>query len=126
MEDLLVDIYLWFVHSTKRKCEQAEYADFCDQGYRKIIKHISMRWLTLGKVITRTLLQYQSLKTYFLAKMSPLLNFKSLQTAFNNPMTKVYMLFLQSALQIFVNLNLFLQKEEPLIGAANSSLARFL
>lgn len=41
-------------------------------------------------------------------------------------MTEVYLLFLQSALQIFVNLNLFLQREEPLIGAINSSLKRFL
>jgi len=41
-------------------------------------------------------------------------------------MTEVYLLFLHSALQIFVNLNLFLQKEEPLIGAINSSLTRFL
>jgi len=72
VEDLLVDIYFWFVHSTKRKCELAEYADFCDQGYCKIIKHVSTGWL----------------------------------------IQRFYLLFLQSALQIFVNLNLFLQKEE--------------
>ena len=47
VEDLLVDIYHWFVYSTKRKCKLAEYADFCDQGYRKIIKHVSTRWLSL-------------------------------------------------------------------------------
>ena len=41
-------------------------------------------------------------------------------------MTEVYLLFYQSALQIFINLNLFLQREEPLIGAINSSLKRFL
>ena len=126
VEDLLVDIYYWFDYSTKRKCKLAEYADFCDQGYRKIIKHVSTRWLSLEKVITRTLLQYQSLKTYFLSENESAARFKRLQTAFSNPMTEVYLLFLQSALQIFVNLNLFLQREEPLIGAINSSLTRFL
>jgi len=126
VEDLLVDIYFWFVHSTKRKCQLAEYADFCDQGYRKITKHVSTRWLSLENVITRTLLQYQSLKSYFLSEDESAARFKRLETAFNNPMTEVYLLFLQSALQIFVNLNLFLQKEEPLISAINSSLTKFL
>ena len=31
VEDLLVDIYHWFLYSTKRKCKLAEYAEFCDQ-----------------------------------------------------------------------------------------------
>ena len=126
VEDLLVDIYYWFDYSTKRKCKLVEYTDFCDQEYRKIIKHVNMRWLSLEKVITRTLLHYQSLKTHFLSEDESVARFKRLQTAFSNPMTEVYLPFLQSALQIFVNLNLFLQREEPLIGAMNSSLTRFL
>ena len=126
VEDLLVDIYHWFLYSTKRKCKLAEYANFCDQEYPKITKHISTRWLSLEKVVTRTLLQYQSLKTYFLSEHYSAAWFKRLQTAFSKPMTEVYLLLLQSALQIFVNLNLFLQQEEPLIGAINSSLRRFL
>lgn len=126
VEDLLVDIYHWFLYSTKRKCKLAEYAEFCDQEYRKILKHVSTRWLSLEKVVTRTLLQYQSLKTYFLSENDSAARFKRLHTAFSNPMTEVYLLFYQSALQIFINLNLFLQREEPLIGAINSSLKRFL
>lgn len=126
VEDLLVDIYHWFLYSTKRKCKLAEYAEFCDQEYRKILKHVSTRWLSLEKVVTTTLLQYQSLKTYFLSENDSAARFKRLHTAFSNPMTEVYLLFYQSALQIFINLNLFLQREEPLIGAINSSLKRFL
>ena len=126
VEDLLVNNYYWFDYSTKRKCKLVEYTDFCDQEYLKIIKHINMRWLSLEKVITQTLLHYQSLKTHFLSEDVSAARFKRLQTAFSKPMTEVYLLFLQSALQIFVNLNLFLQREEPLIGAMNSSLTRFL
>ena len=126
VEDLLVDIYYWFDYSTKRKCKLVEYTHFCTQEYGRIIKQVNTRWLSLEKVITRTLLQYQSLKTYFLSEDESAARFKRLQTAFSNPMTEVYLLFLQSTLQIFVNLNLFLQREEPIIGAMNSSLTRFL
>ncbi|CAB3985762.1 ATP-dependent DNA helicase [Paramuricea clavata] len=41
-------------------------------------------------------------------------------------MTEVYLLFYQSALQIFISLNLFLQKQDPLIGSVSYSLKRFL
>ena len=37
VEDLVVDIFYWFDHSTKRKSKLAEYTDFCDQEFRKII-----------------------------------------------------------------------------------------
>ena len=86
VEDLLVDIYHWFLYSTKRKCKLAEYAEFCDQEYRKILKHVSTRWLSLEKVVTRTLLQYQSLKTYFLSENDSAARFKRLHAAFSNPM----------------------------------------
>lgn len=42
VEDMMVDLYYWFDYSTKRKNKLAEYADFCDQEYRQIVKHVSM------------------------------------------------------------------------------------
>lgn len=57
VEDLLVDIYYWFAYSTKQKCKQAEYTNFRKQEYRNIIKHVSMRWLSLRKVsVTKRLI----------------------------------------------------------------------
>ena len=43
-EDMLVDIFYWFDKSSKRKVEREEFCSFCDQEYRKIIKHVSTRW----------------------------------------------------------------------------------
>ncbi|KAK3698610.1 hypothetical protein QZH41_014592, partial [Actinostola sp. cb2023] len=126
VEDLMVDVYYWFDYSTKRKSVLAEYTEFCDQDYRKILKHVSTRWLSLETAITRVLKQYVSLKAYFLPEDEAHLRFKRLSQAFRNPMTEVYLLFIQSALQIFLHLNLFLQKQEPLIGSVISSLKRFL
>ena len=68
VEDMMVDLYYWFNYSTKRKNKLAEYAEFCDQEYRKIVKHLSTRWLSLEKSITRMLRQYPSLKSYFLSE----------------------------------------------------------
>ena len=40
-------------------------------------------------------------------------------------MKEVYLLFYQSALQIFIQLNQFLQRGDPLIGAVSQALQRF-
>ena len=40
-------------------------------------------------------------------------------------MTEVYLLFCQSALQIFIQLNQFLQRGDPLNGAVSQALQRF-
>lgn len=127
VEDLMVDIYYWFHYSTKRKVMLSEYAEFCDQDYRKILKHVSTRWLSLEKAITRVLKQYVSLKAYFLSEDGESqARFNRIKQAFSDPMTEVYLLFYQSALQSFINANLFLQREEPLIGSVSATLERFL
>lgn len=126
LEDLMVDVFYWFNYSTKRKSVLAEYAEFCDQEYRKILKYVSTRWLSLEKAITRVLKQYVSLRSYFLSEDDGQLRFQRLKRVFNNPMTEVYLLFFQSALQIFIDLNLFLQRQGPLIGSVSSALKRFL
>lgn len=126
VEDMMVDLFYWFDYSTKRKNKLAEYAEFCDQEYRQIVKHVSTRWLSLEKSVTRTLTQYASLKSYFLSEQESTARFKRLKDAFKDPITEVYLLFFQAALQIFMQLNLFLQREEPLIGAMNQAIRRFL
>ena len=40
VEDLLVDIYFHFDHSSKRKNLLAQFNSFCDQNYCKIIKYV--------------------------------------------------------------------------------------
>jgi len=38
-----------------------------------------------------------------------------LQTLFSTPLTELYLLFFQAALQVFLHFNMFLQREDPLI-----------
>ena len=127
VEDLMVDVYHRFDYSIKHKSLLAEYTEFCDQDYGKLLKHVSTRWLSLETSITRVLKQYVSLKSYFVSEEHEgHARFQRLKQAFSDPMTEIYLLFYQSALQIFINLNLFLRKRDPLIGSVSSSLKRFL
>lgn len=121
-EEFLIDLYFWFEHSTKRKNELRSFCEFCDQEYRKIIKHVSTRWLSLEIAIERCLKQYPSLKSYFLSNSEPQARFHRLHKAFENPMTEIHLLFMQSVLPIFTNANRFLQREEPLIHLLRPSL----
>ena len=61
VEDLLIDLYYWFDKSTKRKGVLAEYMEFCNQEYAKILKHGSTRWLSLERCIQRTSEKYSGL-----------------------------------------------------------------
>ena len=110
----LVDIY-WFDKSTKRKGSLEEYCCFCDVQYRKIIKYISTRWLSLETAVDRALKVYAGLRSYFLSEYSSEQRFIRLQTLFDTPMTEVYLLFYQSILPVFNHFNQFLQREDPCI-----------
>ena len=94
-----------------------EYFEFCNQDYAKIIKFHSVRWLGLIKCLERVSLKFEPLKSYFLSqepeKRPGRLN--RLISAFNSPMTELYVLFLQGTLPALTNLNLLLQRGDPVI-----------
>ena len=49
-----------------------------------------------------------------------------LNKAFLDPMTEVYLLFYQAILQLFVTINKFLQREDPLIHLISKQMSSFL
>ena len=125
-EEFAVDLYYWFNKSTKRKNELKSYNAFCNQEYRSMIKHVSTRWLTLELAIERSLKQYPGLKSYFLSEDESQSRFCRLQTVFGDPITEVYLFFLQSLLPVFNHANKFLQREEPLIHILKQQLYSLL
>ncbi|KAK1898498.1 Protein FAM200B [Dissostichus eleginoides] len=64
-EDLTVDVGYWFKGSTNRKGYLAEFCEFHESEYMEMLLHISMRWLSLERCITRILRQYGPLTSYF-------------------------------------------------------------
>lgn len=63
-----MDNYYYFDKSTKRKCELLDYCTFCDTEYRKVLKHIHTRWLSMELAVDRALRVYPGLHSYFLSE----------------------------------------------------------
>ena len=141
VEDFCIDIFYYFDKSTKRKNALQGYAEFCDQEYRDILKHINACWLSLERAVKRILLQYSSLRGYFLSENAPKSatnsngvesewgvskRFRRLEKAFEDPMTEVYLYFFSGVLPAFRQTNILLQKEDCWIPLVHSQLNRFL
>ena len=129
VEELLVDIYFHFNYSSKRKNLFVELCEFYDQKYCKITKFHSVRWLGMSSCIERVLRLLSSLKSYFESldpEMKNGLEIKSrinrLINAFKRPLLNELLRFPDSALPPFIQLNLLLQRVDPLIHILCDSL----
>ena len=125
-EEFPIDLYYWFDKSTKEKNGLRSYCIFCDQEYRAIVKHVSTRWFSLELAVQRIMKQLPSLMSYFRSECESQARFKRLQRVFNDPLTEVYLLFLQFVLPSFTHCNQFLQREESLVHVLQPQLAKML
>ncbi|KAF3854623.1 hypothetical protein F7725_022678, partial [Dissostichus mawsoni] len=64
-EDLTVDVGYWFKGSTNRKGYLTEFCELHGSEYLEILMHVSIRWLSLERCLTRILQQYEPLASYF-------------------------------------------------------------
>ena len=126
--DFLVDLFYYFDNSTKRLSTLKEFCDFCDQEYRKILKHGATRWLRKELCIIRMLKQYKSLEAYFNSQNSSKSDKRltRLKAYFEDNNTEVYLMFYQSVLPLFSNINKTLQSEEPKIHLVKCEVMKFL
>ena len=123
-ESILIDIFYWFDKRTKRKGVLAEYMEFCDLEYAKILKYVSTRWLSLERCLERTLKKYASLKSYFLSEEFADARFERLHTAFQNPVTELALLFNQANISLFTDFNKLLQSDEPVIHIVHDKVTK--
>ena len=111
---MTVDIYYYVDKSTKQKL--FDYSKFCDVEYKKILKHVITRWLSVGTIINRKLHGSDKLKSYLLSfppekKLFAVRPFKKNYRKLNH---KNYLLFHHAVLLRFTTVNQFLQREEQL------------
>ena len=111
IDELLIDIYYHFHHSVKRVTSFKEFADFCTTEYRSILKHVETRWLSLTKVIQRTLHMWEPLCSYFTSHpdVEKPGKVKNISKLLNDPITKIWFHFLSYILAIFNKFNVFFQ-----------------
>ena len=138
--DFLVDVFHYFDNSTKGQAMLKEFCIFSDQEYCKIqvwcyslaqqgsLKYGATCWLSKEVCITRVLKQYPSLKSYFTSqddlKSDPRLI--RLKKYFSLPMTEINLLFYQSVMPLFTDLNKLLQNEEPKLHVLRKEMYMFL
>ncbi len=68
IDQLFVDIFYFFFHSSKRKQQFADnWRSFFTSEPETILKHCTTRWLSLLRCVDRYLSQYDGLKSYFLS-----------------------------------------------------------
>ena len=126
VEEVAVDISYWFDKSTKRKAGLEEFCIFCDTAYKEVISHVSTRWLSLEKAVNRILELYDSLSSYFKSNSESQARFRRLHDIFANPMSEIYLLFVQSIIPTFTRLNMLLQREDPMIFLIFSQIRAFV
>ena len=115
VEDVCLDCFYWFKKSSKRKGKLLEYFEICNQEYQAVLKHLSVRWLSLQRCMERILKKFPSLRSYFASEESTDQRFQRLSQVFDNPLLEPALLFQTSSSSLFTTFNLLLQRDEPTI-----------
>lgn len=116
-EQLIVKIFFYLDKSSKRKKAFCQSQELCNVEPHQILKCISTRWLSLKLSIDRILEQWEPLVNFFSHQLEKE-NSSQVQEIYNyieNPMIKLYCLFLSSVLPVFTSVNESLQQETPQI-----------
>ena len=90
------------------------------------MRYVSVRWLSLEKAVYRILQLYNPLVSYFKSEEESQAQFHRLCTIFENPMAEVYLLFYESILPTFTNINLLFQREDPRLYLVSDAIRSFL
>jgi len=65
VDELLIDIYYYLDKSSKRHQQLKHFQALCDVETHKILKHVSVRWLSIGMCLSRLLEQWAPLSAIF-------------------------------------------------------------
>ncbi len=114
-----------FSMSTNRADELKEFCEWLEVGFLLPKRHGKTRWLTPLPAVERIIFCYPALKSYFLSQ-SPRNCPKAQREFFAEPISEVYLSFLQSALSQFQKANLRLQKETLSVPETHHEMRQLL
>lgn len=117
IEELTRNIYNYFSNSPKRVETFKEFQKFTNVKIHKILHPAQTRWLSVESVVVRILEQYEALKLFFIdASVSDrTVTAANILQNLQDPLTKMFLMFLEFVLPIFNNLNRELQSATPQI-----------
>ncbi|CAD7085336.1 unnamed protein product [Hermetia illucens] len=124
VEDLARNIFNYLKSSSKRLKDFSSLQYFVEFKANKILHPSQTRWLSLSAVVSRLIEQYDVLIAYFsiAVKEENLQTAKNILTSLKDPITKLYLLFLEFALPFFIKLNKLFQSESSQIHKLHSSV----
>uniref|UniRef100_H2ZRI2 HAT C-terminal dimerisation domain-containing protein n=1 Tax=Latimeria chalumnae TaxID=7897 RepID=H2ZRI2_LATCH len=116
-QDFLVDVFYHFDKSGKRKEMLREDISFCNETIRKVLKHVSTRWLSMSRTLERVLEIWDGLCCYFLTHYDDDTDARErrLVNIFKEPIYNLYVLFSHAIIPRFDTFNILLQREDPMI-----------
>ena len=129
IDELLIDIYYHFKHSSKRYSEfSAIREEFSDIAPLRILKHCTTWWLSLERCVKRLLDQWPALHAYFDKEGESNRNARLQRIAkhLKNPEVKLLCHFVSYALKGFSRFSLAFQTHASRIGTLQSDVLNVL
>ncbi|XP_047523967.1 uncharacterized protein LOC125062236 [Pieris napi] len=117
VEEVVREIYNYFSSSPKRSAEFKEFQLFCNLKIHKLLHPCQTRWLSVHAAISRILEQYQALKLFFInaSLNDDIATATNILNKLNDPLTLLFLQFLDFVLPIFNKLNREMQSESARI-----------
>ena len=111
IDQLFIDIYYYFYHSSKRKQEFNDlWCSLFSSDPGVLLKHCTTRWLSLLRCVNRYISQYDGLVSYFLSCEEETAKVRSIIERLENPLTKPILHFLSFILPHMDRFNCVFQK----------------
>uniref|UniRef100_H2ZXB7 HAT C-terminal dimerisation domain-containing protein n=1 Tax=Latimeria chalumnae TaxID=7897 RepID=H2ZXB7_LATCH len=123
LDNFFVELFWHFHHSEVLK----GYQEFTDTVIHKILKPCSARWLQLEACTNRTLDQRDALLAYFRShRMRKTKKIQKLRAWFEDPLTRLHLMFLSAILPLFTKFNVMFQAKQPNIHRLTQEMNQFL
>jgi len=113
IDQLFIDIFYHFYHSSKRNQEFADlWCSLFTSEPKTILKHSSTRWLSLLRCVGRYIEQFEGLKSYFLSCNVQSDKVISITERLTNPLTRPILFFLAYILPLMDRFSKMFQKSK--------------
>lgn len=131
VDQLLIDVFYYLERSSKRSANFKHAQLQQDLKNTKILKHVSTRWLSIGRCLSRLLENWEALLIFFKEEEKIVIpsnknKVETLRKTFQSPTNRLYCLFLVEAIKLFEQINVELQTADPSIHLLKGKMERLL
>ena len=116
LEDMIRDVYNYFL-SPKQTAAFKEFQEFATVKQHRVLHSCKTRWLSLHSAVKRLLEQLPELQLFFTQATveDRVIVAETILQKLNNPLSKLYLEYLDIVLPNFNDLNREMQRENPKI-----------